>query len=136
MPGFVIDASVATEIFMPDEPSSRTQIRLDLLAQTGASAPALWLWETGNALVIVERKGRLTREGRLAILADLQLWPVEIDPAERATIWGKVIQLAQSHELTVYDASYLELSIRKGLPLATNDQELRIAAEREAVPLL
>lgn len=51
-------------------------------------------------------------------------------------LWTTTVALADRHRLTIYDATYLELAIRRGLPLATLDQELRVAAEREGVPLL
>jgi predicted nucleic acid-binding protein len=69
-------------------------------------------------------------------LADLGLLPIRLDPETDRQAWGRTAQLASRHRLTLYDAAYLELAQRRGLPLATLDRELRTAALTEGMSLL
>jgi predicted nucleic acid-binding protein len=82
------------------------------------------------------RRGRTDAAFRDAILADLALLPIRLDPETDRQAWGATARLAARHRLTLYDAAYLELARRRGLPLATLDRELRIAAAAEDVALL
>jgi predicted nucleic acid-binding protein len=69
-------------------------------------------------------------------LADLSLLPISLDPETDRQAWDATLQLAHRHRLTLYDAAYLELAQRRGLPLATLDRDLRTAATAEGVHLL
>lgn len=71
-----------------------------------------------------------------ATLADLALMPIRLDPDTDRQAWTVTVRLASRHKLTVYDAAYLELALRRGLPLATLDTDLRAAAAAEGVVLL
>jgi len=82
------------------------------------------------------RRGRVTDAFRDESLADLDLLPVSIDPETDRQAWGATLQLAVASGLTLYDASYLELAIRRNLPLASLDQELRAAAKASGVKLM
>jgi predicted nucleic acid-binding protein len=82
------------------------------------------------------RRSRVTDAFRDESLADLDLLPVSIDPETDRQAWGATLQLAAASGLTLYDASYLELAIRRNLPLATLDQELRVAAKASGVKLM
>ena len=73
---------------------------------------------------------------RDATLADLALLPISLDPETGRQAWSATVRLAARHKLTVYDAAYLELAQRRGLPLATLDKELRRSAKAEGVVLL
>jgi|ERR1700677_2147207 predicted nucleic acid-binding protein len=81
-------------------------------------------------------RGRHAAEFRDGALADLALLPIQIDPETDRQAWGVTARLAERHCLTLYDAAYLELALRRALPLATLDRELRAAAENQSVQLL
>lgn len=98
--------------------------------------PSLWLWEVGNVLVQAERKGRITSAAIRTFLGILETLPIRIDQVTTATAWHDTLALARSHRLTTYDAAYLELALRLGLPLASRDQALNAAASKEGVSLL
>ena len=78
----------------------------------------------------------MTRERRDEVLADLQILPISIDSETGHSAWNATLKLADRHQLTVYDATYLELALRQSLPLATVDQDLRKAGQAEGVMLL
>jgi predicted nucleic acid-binding protein len=82
------------------------------------------------------RRGRHDAAFRDATLADLALLPIHLDSETDRQAWGATVRLAQRHRLTAYDAAYLELAQRRGLPLATLDKQLRDAASAEGVILL
>ncbi len=134
---FVVDSSFALAWVMKDEAGPPTDKALDSLGQ-GAKAfvPPLWHWEIANALLGAERRKRATRteiNGHLLLFRSL---PIEVDEGAVNQAWGATHLLAQKHTLTSYDAAYLELAIRRDLPLATLDQALRAAAKSEKVSLL
>ena len=134
---FVVDASFALAWVFEDEKSARTETALDSLGQ-GAKAlvPALWFWEIGNVLLSVERQKRATAAEVSQHLTVFQALPVEMDEAATAEAWRGARMLARKHSLTNYDAAYLELSLRRGLPLASLDSRLITAAKAEGVPLV
>jgi predicted nucleic acid-binding protein len=78
----------------------------------------------------------MTASRRDEVLARLQLLPIEIDSETSHHSWGRTLDLADRHKLTVYDATYLELALRRALPLATLDRDLRNAAQAEGIKLL
>jgi hypothetical protein len=82
------------------------------------------------------RRQRVDAEFREAALADLALWDITVDQHTDARAWGETLRLADRFRLTLYDATYLELAQRRGLPLATLDSELRTAAGAAGVDLL
>src|SRR5262245_7269874 len=95
--------------------------------------PSLWWFELRNALLVGECRGRITERDAALFLRSLVLLPVAIDRAPEETA---MLALARRHRLTVYDAAYLELSIREDLPLATLDRELGAAARSEGISLI
>jgi predicted nucleic acid-binding protein len=129
---FVMDASIAASWCFPDESSPTANRAFELISREAAFVPAHWWFELRNVLVVGERRQRIDAQqvGRfLELIADL---PVEIDnsPNERL-----ILTLARRHRLTFYDAAYLELALRHEA-LATLDDELLRAAEREGVALV
>jgi predicted nucleic acid-binding protein len=134
MSGFVLDGSTTLAALLPDE---RTVAAFEILARASrngeAMAPAIWPFEVANGLLQAERRGRITERFRRERLQDLAQLSVEIDAGATALAWSAVSKLAERHRLTVYDAAYLELAIRLGLPLATCDRDLRSAANREDI---
>jgi predicted nucleic acid-binding protein len=106
------------------------------LIERGAWVPGLWRLEVANILEMGVRRGRHDGVFRDATLADLALLPIHLDPETDRHAWGATMRLAARHKLTAYDAVYLELAQRRGLPLATLDTALRNAASSEGVILL
>ena len=132
----VIDSSVALTWCFEDERTLSTVAVLDRVAQYSATAPALWPLEVLNALAMAERRKRLTTVQRHHLTGFLRELPITLDPETAAQAWTATARLAEQYRLTLYDASYLELAQRLGLPLATLDRELRAAAGALGVPLL
>lgn len=106
------------------------------MTERGAWVPALWRLEVANVLEMGVRRGRHDAAFRDASLADLALLPIRTDPETDRQAWSATLRLAERHKLTVYDAAYLELAQRRGLPLATLDAELLRTANAEGVNLL
>jgi len=131
---FVLDASAALGWIL-DRPVPSLSTRARSLIAAGATpvVPALWLQEVSNAIVIAERRGRLTAGQVRTLAADLEdfLQVAEVDSLRlRPSI---LIDIAQQTHLTAYDATYLDLALRRRLPLATLDDQLREAARRTQV---
>ena len=136
MTAFVLDCSIAVTWCFDDEASDEADALLDRLQEQGAAVPSLFPLELGNILALAERRGRIPASGlspRLELLATL---PIEVDPNTAAMALRETLTLARRHSLTTYDASYLELALRLGLPLASTDRALRQAASDEGVVVL
>ena len=129
----VIDSSVALAWVMSDESRAPALALLDRVAVDGAVAPGLWRLEVANALLVAERRKRLTAVQRSAALESLAALPIAIDDETSERAWSETIDLAARYRLTVYDATYLELATRRDLPLATLDRELEGAARKAGV---
>ncbi len=136
MTAFVIDCSVAVTWCFEDEATPASDGLLDRLGDEAAAAPAIWPLELGNVLVMAERRGRLNAAKITEFVALVQDLPVAIDEESSRRALDEVLSLARSEGLTTYDAAYLELAMRLGVPLATMDKELRQAAEKLGTPVL
>ena len=132
----ILDSSVTLARIWSGETTPAVEKVFELLRDNGAWVPSLWRLEVANALEIGVRRGRHAAEFRDGALADLALLPIQIDPETDRQAWGVTARLAERHCLTLYDAAYLELALRRALPLATLDRELRAAAENQSVQLL
>jgi len=132
----VLDSSATLAWIYSEETTQEIMDVFDLATESGAWVPALWRLEVANILEMGVRRSRTDAAFRDATLADLALLPIHLDPETDRQAWGATLQLAERHGLTLYDASYLELAQRRGLPLATLDAELRAAAAVERVALL
>ncbi len=132
---FVLDCSVAVAWLFEDETSRETDALLDALRLDAALVPALWHLEVGNVLTMAERRGRITPSQVAASLELLAALPIRTESLQPRLIPG-IVALARNERLTAYDAAYLDLALRHGLPLATLDEALRKAAHRLQVPLL
>jgi predicted nucleic acid-binding protein len=132
----VLDSSVALAWVYADETTAAIRHLFELLTDEGAWAPGLWRLEVANILEVGVRRGRHDAAFRDHTIADLAILPIQTDPETDRHAWGATARLAARHRLTLYDASYLELSLRRELPLATLDRELRAAAKKEHVQLL
>jgi predicted nucleic acid-binding protein len=132
----VLDSSATLAWVYSSETTEAVRHVFDLVSQNGAWVPALWRLEVANILEMGVRRGRTKAAFRDAALTDLALLPISLDPETDRQAWGATARLAARHRLTLYDAAYLELAKRRGLPLATLDVELRAAARAERVILL
>jgi len=132
----VIDASIVLGWTFKDEYTPALQRLERQVATKGAVVPALWHLEVANALLQGERRGRITHADCAAQLSSLSALPVDVDQETLARAWLDTLALARMHRLTVYDAAYLELAARKGLPLASLDAELTGAAKKIGVAVL
>jgi predicted nucleic acid-binding protein len=132
----VLDSSITLARIFPDEWTPGVLQVFDDHVVHGAWVQDLWKIETANALLFSVKRGRMTRERRDEALSDLQFLPISIDTETGEKAWKETLTLADRHQLTVYDATYLELALRRSLPLATLDRDLRKAAMVEGVVLL
>lgn len=124
----VLDSSTALAWIYADETTDAIRAVFDLVAENGATVPALWRLEVANSLTVALRRRRIDADFRRAALADLALLDLKVDSQTDARAWDETLSLADRFRLTLYDAAYLELAQRSGLPLATLDEELRVAA--------
>ena len=131
-----LDTSATIAWVYAGETSRPVRAVFDQVTESGAWVPGLWRLEIANVLEMGVRRGRHDAAFREMTLADLALLSIQVDPHTNDRAWGATIRLAERHRLTVYDAAYLELALRRGLPLATLDRELRVAAKAENVTLL
>lgn len=136
MSGFVLDASVALSWCFEDEADAAGDAVLRRLATEGATVPAIWPLEVGNVLLAAEQQGRITPAGSARFLALLDALPIAVDTQTAARAPREILTVARAHGLSTYDAAYLELAARGGLPLATRDGTLAAAARSLGLPLL
>jgi predicted nucleic acid-binding protein len=132
----VADASAAIGWVHPAQATPQTEAMLDAMGEgTRLEVPALWPLEVANALTVLRRRGKLTEDERQAGLAFLKGLPIHVDHEAAALAFSRLSELASAHQLSVYDAAYLELAERRKLPLACKDGSLRRAARRADVRL-
>jgi predicted nucleic acid-binding protein len=129
---FVIDASILAAWFLDEKRNSRVEAAFDRAAAIGAHAPTLLHYEIRNALLMGERRNRITATMSAAFLRDLAMMLIQLEPVAGDE---SLMDLARKRKLTVYDAAYLELARRERLPLATLDRALEKAALAEGVAL-
>ena len=132
----VLDSSATLAWAYADETTAAIREVFERLGEGGAWVPSIWRLEVANVLEMGVRRGRYDAAFRDAMLADLALLPISLDAETDRQAWGATLRLAERHRLTLYDAAYLELAQRRGLPLATLDGDLRTAASAENVILL
>lgn len=130
---FVVDASVSATWLLPDETHPVAAQAYAMLDDDDAIVPAIWWFELLNILVVNERRGRLNADQAERALTLLLRLPIKEGARFDRSV---VMALARKHSLTAYDAAYLELAKRAGLPLATLDAALARAAAAEAVSLI
>ncbi len=132
---FVLDGLVTLVWGFSDEGDAYATALLDRMPELQAYVPNLRPLEVANALLVGERRARMTPDDSARFLAILGTFPVTIDDETVARAWVETTRLARAHKLSAYDASYLELAMRLGLPLATLDDKLKVAARAVGVPL-
>lgn len=124
----VVDCSASAPWVLPDETTVRSKEILEQACETGVIAPLLWHFEIWNMLIVAERKGRINADGVRDALSTLSEVGIVFDSIPRH---DEVLNLARTYQLSVYDATYLELAMRMQCPIATFDRKL-IRASRSA----
>jgi len=131
---FVLDGSLALAWFFKDEAHRYADAVAGRFPAARAAVPAIWPLEIANAIVMGERRQRSTEAQAARWLGYLGSLPISVDETTSNRAWGEVLSLARAHHLSAYDAAYLELALRRGLPLATLDDKLKAAASAAGVP--
>jgi predicted nucleic acid-binding protein len=132
---FVLDCSVALAWCFHDEQDPYADTIAARFPAVDIIVPSLWHLEIANVLVVAERRGRSAQSDTLTWTGFLSSLPITVDGETVARAWTDTLSLARAHDLTAYDAAYLELALRLGLPLATLDAQLKSAAQTVGVPL-
>ena len=133
---FVLDCSIAMAWLFHDEATLETTALLNRLATETALVPSWWFIEITNVLALAERKGRITPAQSDAFVANLGKLGIERDDEAPDRAFTHLLALCRTHGLTSYDAIYLDLAVRRSLPLATLDQDLRRTGEKLGLRLL
>ncbi len=133
--GFVLDCSVTMTWCFDDEATPYTDAVRDSLAEHQAVVPSLWCLEVANATIMGERRKRLDEARSQRFIVLIQALPIVIDHENSSRAFGDIMHLARAHQLSAYDAAYLGLAIRLGLPLACLDGKLKTAAAAVGVVL-
>lgn len=134
---WVIDSSVAIAWVHPGQATVHTDALLrDLQQGVVLLVPSLWFVETANALLILERRKKLSRTDRLEALSRLGALNPKPDDGPTSLAFSKISEIAEARDLSVYDATYLELAMRENLPLGTKDGPLCAAAKACNLQLL
>jgi predicted nucleic acid-binding protein len=132
----VLDASVTMAWSFSDESTAAIDALFERVAYDGAVAPVLWPLEVANSLRTAVRKGRVDETRKSKMLQAISDLGVRIDGETADRAWTDIVMLSDRHDLTVYDASYLELAVRLSLPVATLDNEIIAAARAAGVEVL
>ena len=132
---FVLDTSVTMAWLFEDETTRTTEAILDRLTSEDALVPTLWTYEVGNVLLMAERRKRITEAQGRRFTRLLESLPIRISDSHLISLWSNAVVVAREHELSVYDGTYLDLAMREGIPLATRDKALRMAAKKLGVEI-
>jgi len=135
-PSFVVDSSVALAWCFRDEATPATRALLQRMGGETALVPAWWFLELTNVIALAERKRRITLEKVAEFIALIQGFDLEIDEEGARRAFTHLLPFCRTYQLTSYDALYLDLALRRQVPLATLDEPLRKAAEKLGVKLL
>jgi predicted nucleic acid-binding protein len=129
--GWVIDSSIGISWVHTEQATAKTDALLRQVA-TGPLflVPALWYVETANILLVLQRRKKISASDRATYLRFLEGLKLPIDDESPVVAYHAVSDLAEKHGLTAYDATYLELAVRRQLGIATRDEPLQRAAKR------
>lgn len=138
MKGFVLDASVTMRWLLASPKQSDQAYAhrvLKAMLQAQAWVPLLWHWEVCSVILRSEKSGDISRADIEPFTSQLEELPIEIDLSQTSRSFANTLNLAKTYKLSSYDSAYLELAIRKSLPMASLDQGLRKAAKKAGVEL-
>jgi predicted nucleic acid-binding protein len=130
---FVLDGSLALAWYFKDEAGPYADAVASRFPAARALVPVIWPLEVANAVLMGEPRHRSTEVQAAKWLTYLGSLPIAIDDETNDRAWGEVLSLARAHRLSAYDAAYVELALRRGLPLATLDDKLKAAASAVSV---
>ena len=133
---FVVDCSLTMAWCFADETTPATFAIQERLVTETALVPSLWFLEVANVLAIAERRKRLTPEKSARFITLLHALNIEIDHEAPRRAFADLLPLCRTHGLTSYDAAYLELAMRRALPIASLDAPLKKAARRLGLSIL
>ena len=139
MAGFVLDASVAFSWCFPGDPGEDTPYSRRILAKLAthdAIVPEIWAFEIANIIFVAcNKRKRITQKQVDEYLRRLQALPIQV---EHVDLWANVALESQARRwnLPAYDAAYIDLALRKKLPLATADDDLKRTANAEGIQVL
>jgi predicted nucleic acid-binding protein len=133
--GLVLDCSIVMAWYFADESSEYADRVARQLPQQAAFVPLIWPLEVANVLFMGERRKRSTYAQTARLLKTLEALPITLDDETNLHAWTTTLSLARAHSMTAYDAAYLELAMRRDLPLASLDDKLKAAAKAVGVPL-
>lgn len=136
MTAFVLDSSIALCWCFDNEATEGTRQLLEHLQADTAAVPNLWHIEIANVLTLAERRRRITAAETAQFIALLEALEIDVDEETWSRALVRILDLAREERLTAYDAAYLELAMRLGVPLASKDGDLCDAAERLGVSVL
>lgn len=137
MEAFVVDVSACMAWCCEDETTAASEEMLDWAAAGSVlHVPSVWPWEIVNAVVVAVRRQRIPAVRANAFLEELRAFNFQIDPPPQIADLPRLHLLALTHQLTSYDAAYLDLAKRLGVPLATRDADLKRAAQVERIELI
>lgn len=135
MTSLVIDSSIVLTWCFEDEATEASDELLEHLQGEAAAVPNLWHVEIANVLALAERRRRITQADTAEFITLLESLTIVVDEETSARALTRVLDLARTERLTAYDATYLELAMRLGIPLATQDRALADAAVRVGVSM-
>ena len=133
MTDFVLDCSISMTWWFEDETDAYAERVLDYLDEASAIVPTIWPLEVANALLVAERRKRITSPDSDCVAEFIVTLPIHVDDETHSSALGATITLAREYALTAYDAAYLELAMRLDVPLATADKALAGAARASGV---
>jgi predicted nucleic acid-binding protein len=130
---FVLDCSITMAWFFKDEADVLSNAILEQLTKDTAWVPTIWKLEVANAFLMAENKKRISSAEIAQAMIEIKLLPIEVDKEEPDS--EVLLNLARRYNLSVYDATYLDLAIRRDLALASKDNKLISAAKKCGVQL-
>jgi predicted nucleic acid-binding protein len=133
---FVLDSSVALAWVLPDESNADADAVFSRLTQERAVVPALWSVEVGNALLMASRRARIETTKVRDLLSVLYSLPIDAEDSPDRDVLLRSLSFAEKHSLTIYDATYLELAVRRKMPIATFDSRLKSACIAAEIAML
>ena len=138
MSGFVLDNSVSMRWLLESNKSSDqkyAEMVLKSLLETDALVPNLWHLEASNVLLGAEKRAEIDAGEIERFISQLENLPIQVDSLTSHKAFTRTLALSRIYKLSSYDAAYLELAIREGLPIATLDKDLRKAAKKADVKI-
>lgn len=134
---FVLDCSMTMAWLFEDEKTKASEHLLTQFSKDArAIVPSLWMWEVGNVLLVAQRRKRVTHAQASGFLQMLKILPITIDEKSAQAAHGVTFELALEQDLSSYDAAYLELALRRQLPVASLDKKLNCASKALGLSLI